>query len=232
LRLLPNSLLIKRSGVNISVDELQPTWVGHKPGRFRVAPRNEASLLITGVTRKPGTGCQAFDRPCSCVQVHPLNPHFMERFSIRFRISMRDYVLVLLKMMYRRPFVLLTTVAGVLFLAKGAYIDREVSLIRGSVLFGMIFVLIPIIGTCVLVRRTGKSLFFKENLVCSFLETSVLIESTTSKSEFKWSHFKSITSAGKLFLVIAHNNQFILLDKEQMSIGQQEYIIQKIRFTD
>ena len=157
----------------------------------------------------------------------------MEDFTIKTRLTTKEYTRLMFLGLYKKPAFILATLLG-LYLVSTIILDylgiiyyhRDTPLFE--ILFGIFLVLSPTLIVLIAVRQFKSNPSFQNDMTYTFNDSGVSIQGLTFKCEFLWTHIIKQKELGK-FLILYHNKKFgNFVDKTKLTTEQLHFIKQKV----
>ena len=157
----------------------------------------------------------------------------MEDFTIKTRLTTKEYIRVLFLGLYKKPAFILATLLG-LYLVTTVILDylRIIYYYIDTPLFeilcGTFLILAPTLIVFISVRQFTSNPSFQNDMTYTFNESGVAIQGLTFKCELLWTHIIKQKEIGK-FLILHHNKKFgNFIDKTKLTTDQLDFIKQKV----
>ena len=157
----------------------------------------------------------------------------MEDFSITTRTTTKEYAKIMIVGLYKRPGFILTTIGGLFFLITATLnylkiINYYTNSPSSDFLFGLLFLLAPTLLTLIAVRQFKSNPNFQNDIKYTFSENKMMVEGTTFKGEFLWTHIIKQKEIGK-FLILYHSKRMgNFIDKTKLTSEQLQFIKSKV----
>jgi hypothetical protein len=158
----------------------------------------------------------------------------MEDFTIKTRLTTKEYSKVMFVGLYKKPAFILSTVLGLYFLTTVVldylgvikwYDETPVF----EIACGTFLLLAPSLIVSIAVRQFTSNPSFQNDITYTFGDNGVAIQGLTFKSEFLWTHIIKQKELSK-FLILYHNKKFgNFIDKTKLTDGQLDFIKSKVR---
>jgi hypothetical protein len=158
----------------------------------------------------------------------------MEDFTIKTRLTTKEYAKVTLIALYRKPAFILSALLG-LYLITTLVLDylSIIDYYSGTPFFEIIggpFLLIaPSLIVLLNVRQFKSNPSFQNDITYTFGESGYRIQGLTFKSEFLWAHIIKQKELGK-FLILYHNKRLgNFIDKTKLTTEQLDFIKSQVK---
>jgi hypothetical protein len=157
----------------------------------------------------------------------------MENFTIKTRLTTKEYAKVMFVGLYKKPAFILSTLLGLYFLSTVildylgviAWYDE---LPIFEIACGTFFILAPTLIVFIAVRQFTSNPSFQNDMAYTFGDNGIAIQGTTFKSEFLWSHIIKQKELSK-FLILYHNKKLgNFIDKTKLTAEQVDFIKSKV----
>ena len=158
----------------------------------------------------------------------------MEDFTIKTRLTTKEYTKVMCIGLYKKPAFILATLFG-LYLITTAVLDHlniinyysEVPIFE--IICGVFLIAVPALIVWIAVRQFKSNPSFQNDMTYTFGEDGVAIQGFTFKSEFLWAHIIKQKELGK-FLILYHSKKFgNFIDKSKLTADQLKFIKSKVK---
>jgi hypothetical protein len=157
----------------------------------------------------------------------------MEDFTIKTRLTTKEYSRVMFVGLYKKPAFILATLLG-LYLVTTAFLDylKVIDYYSETPLYeiicGTFLLLAPSLIVLIAVRQFTSNPSFQNDMTYTFGDGGVVIQGLTFKSEFLWTHIIKQKELGK-FLILYHNKKFgNFIDKTKLTADQLDFIKSKV----
>ena len=157
----------------------------------------------------------------------------MEDFTIKTRMTPKEYVKVMYVGLYKKPGFILATLVGVYLLIMvlldysntvESYIDTP----WFEIICGTFLLVAPTLIVFIAVRQFTSNPSFQNDMTFTFGDSGVSIQGVTFKSEFIWTHIIKQKEISK-YLILYHNKKFgNFIDKTLLTSEQLKFIKSKV----
>jgi hypothetical protein len=158
----------------------------------------------------------------------------MEDFTIKTRLTTKEYTKVMFVGLYKKPAFILATVLGFYLITTVIFnyldvIDYYNDTPLFEIICGTFLLLAPSLIVLIAVRQFTSNPSFQNEMTYIFSDSGVDILGLTFKSEFLWTHIIKQKELGK-FLILYHNKKFgNFIDKTKLTADQLNFIKSKVR---
>jgi hypothetical protein len=158
----------------------------------------------------------------------------MEDFTIRTRLTTKEYTKVMFIVLYKKPVFIIATLLGLYLTTTVAldYLDI-ISYYSDTPLFdiicGAFLLLAPTLIVLIAARQFTSNPSFQNDITYTFGENGISIQGLTFKSDLLWTHIIKQKEVGK-FLILYHNKRLgNFIDKTKLTAEQVRFIKSKIK---
>jgi hypothetical protein len=157
----------------------------------------------------------------------------MEDFTIKTRLTTKEYRKVMIVGLYKKPAFILATVLGLylvttVILNYLEVIDYYSDTPFFEIIGGTFLLLAPSIIVLIAVKQFTSNPSFQNDMTYTFGDSGVAIQGLSFKSEFLWAHIIKQRELGK-FLILYHSKKFgNFIDKTKLTDDQLNFIKSKI----
>jgi YcxB-like protein len=156
----------------------------------------------------------------------------METFTIKTRLTTKEYAKVMFAGLYKKPAFILSTLLG-LYFATTVILNyfKVIEWYHETPIFeiacGIFLLLAPTLIVLISVRQFRSNRSFQNDITYTFGDSGVAVQGLTFKSEFLWSHIIKQKELNK-FLILYHSKKFgNFIDKTKLTTDQINFIKSK-----
>jgi hypothetical protein len=157
----------------------------------------------------------------------------MEDFTIKTRLTTKEYAKIMFVGLYKKPAFILSAVLG-LYLIATVILDylRIIDYYNETPLFeiicGAFLLLAPSLILLIALRQFASNPSFQNDMTYTFRDSGFAVQGLTFKSEFLWAHIVKQKELGK-FLILYHTKKFgNFIDKTKLTADQLSFIKSKV----
>ncbi|WP_188934566.1 YcxB family protein [Puia dinghuensis] len=158
----------------------------------------------------------------------------MENFSIRTRITEKEYSKIMYIGLYRKPVFIAACILGVYYFVT-VILDRlKIITYYSSTPYLEIFLclfllLLPTLIVLASLRQLRSNPSFQHEITYTIGENGITIQGLTFKGEFQWAHVIKRKEINK-FLILYHSKRMgNFIDKTKLTAEQLQFIKSKVK---
>ncbi|MCI4670615.1 MAG: YcxB family protein [Bacteroidia bacterium] len=138
----------------------------------------------------------------------------MEQIRVEIQMNARDYAQLMLKNYIRRPFFLIFTIIGIIFLSFSAIMSLVYSMafdLFFTIFWGCMVFLMPLFIYFFSIRSFKSNLRLQEKMVYTLNPEGMQIKGESFETRFSWDKVHKVTEVGQHFLIYENRMVAFLL---------------------
>ncbi len=157
----------------------------------------------------------------------------MEDFTIKTRLTTKEYIRVMYVGLYKKPVFIFATLLGLYLLTTvlldylkviNYYTDTPIY----DIVIGTFLLLAPSVIVLISIRQFTSNPSFQNDMTYTFSDRGVAVKGLTFNSDFLWSHIIKQKELGK-YLILYHSKKFgNFIDKTTLTEEQVEFIKSRV----
>jgi hypothetical protein len=158
----------------------------------------------------------------------------MEPFTISTILTKKEYTNILFKEIYKRPFYIILTIAGIGIAIMsalelvGAFNFHEESLFL-KLGIGILLVLTPSVAVLIQKRNYYSNPANRQEITYTFCQEEVRVVKITSDSRIKWDHFIKFRQLNGFLLLYTNSKNAFFIKEDKLTQEQLVFIKSKIK---
>jgi hypothetical protein len=156
----------------------------------------------------------------------------MEDFTIKTRLTVKEYIKIMFIGLYKKPIYILTTLFGSYLLLTNFLNYIGILNYHSNTIFeiacGIFLIAAPSLITLLAVRQFTLNPSIQTDLMYTFGNKGIIIQGATFKSELAWAHIIKQKELGKFLVLYYTKKGGTFIDKTKLTASQLAFVKAKV----